>query len=59
MYYKNDCFTITIGAVYQVQNCSLALTAAEVLKKTGVVKLESNAVIRLSKKYNGMAVWNR
>lgn len=33
MYYKNDCFTITTGAVYQVQNCSLALTAAKVLKK--------------------------
>lgn len=50
MYYKNDCFTITTGAVYQVQNCSLALTAAEVLKKTGVVKLESNAVHKAVKK---------
>ena len=49
-YYKNDCFTITTGAVYQVQNCSLALTAAEVLKKTGVVKLESNAVHKAVKK---------
>lgn len=32
-YYKNDCFSITTGAVYQAQNCTLALTAAAVLQK--------------------------
>lgn len=33
MYYKNDCFTITTGAVYQVQNCSLHLRQLKCLKK--------------------------
>ena len=38
-YYKDDCFSISTGALYQVQNCALALTAAAVLQRCGRVRL--------------------
>lgn len=43
-YYKNDCFSVPTGAVYQVQNCSLALTAAAVLNKYGMAELREAAI---------------
>lgn len=43
-YYKNDCFSLTTGAVYQAENCSLALTAAGVLQKTGKIQLDEGKV---------------
>lgn len=43
-YYKNDCFSIATGAVYQAQNCALALTAAAVLHQGGAARLEPAAV---------------
>jgi dihydrofolate synthase/folylpolyglutamate synthase len=39
-YYKNDCFTIATGAVYQVENCAIALTAAGILLNSGVADLK-------------------
>lgn len=43
-YYKNDCFSVSTGAVYQVRNSSLALTAAAVLNQYGIAELEEAAV---------------
>lgn len=43
-YYKNDCFSVTTGALYQVQNCALALTAAAVLATSGAAALNEAAV---------------
>lgn len=43
-YYKNDCFTITTGAIYQVNNCTEALTAVRVLERLGVVQLFEDKV---------------
>lgn len=43
-YYKNDCFSINTGAVYQVQNCALALTAAAVMEKHGYIRLSEEPV---------------
>ena len=31
-YYKNDCFSLATGAVYQADNCSLALSGAALLQ---------------------------
>ena len=41
-YYKNDCFVLDTKAVYQVENCTLALTAMAVLQKLKVVELDIN-----------------
>lgn len=43
-YYKNDCFTITTGAMYQADNCTEALTAVSVLEKLGIVRLFEDKV---------------
>lgn len=43
-YYKNDCFSLTTGAVYQAENCSLALTAARVLQMSGKIQLDEGKV---------------
>lgn len=43
-YYKNDCFTITTKAIYQVNNCAEALTAVRVLEKLGIVRLFEDKV---------------
>ncbi len=43
-YYKNDCFSLSTGAVYQAENCSLALTAAAVLQKDGILRLDEGKV---------------
>ncbi len=40
-YYKNDCFVLDTKAVYQVENCTLALTAMAVLEKCGILKLDT------------------
>ncbi len=43
-YYKNDCFTITTGAIYQVNNCAEALTAVRVLEWLEVLRLAEDKV---------------
>lgn len=43
-YYKNDCFTITTGAIYQVHNCAAALTAVRVLERLGMVRLKEDKI---------------
>lgn len=43
-YYKNDCFSLATGAVYQAENCSLALTAAKVLQNCGQIRLDEGKV---------------
>lgn len=43
-YYKNDCFTITTGAVYQVHNCAVALTAVGVLERLGILRLSKDKI---------------
>lgn len=43
-YYKNDCFSLSTGAVYQAENCSLALTAAKVLQNCGQIQLDEGKV---------------
>lgn len=43
-YYKNDCFSLATGAVYQAENCSLALTAVKVLEERGLIKLDEGKV---------------
>jgi len=48
-YYKNDCFTITTGAIYQVHNCAIALTAVGVLESLGIVRMAKDSVKRAVK----------
>ena len=43
-YYKNDCFSLATGAVYQAENCSLALTGAALLQKAGILQLDEGKV---------------
>lgn len=43
-YYKNDCFSLATGAVYQAENCSLALTAVKVLQDCGQIQLDEGKV---------------
>lgn len=48
-YYKNDCFTITTGAVYQVHNCALALASVGMLERLGIVRMSKDSVKRAVK----------
>lgn len=43
-YYKNDCFTITTPAVYQVENCCVALVTAMVLNMGGQADLQQDRI---------------
>ena len=43
-YYKNDCFQIDSPAVYQVENASVALTAAAVINKLGIARLDIDRI---------------
>lgn len=43
-YYKNERFLLATGAVYQVENCSIALTAVKVLEERGLLKLDRGKV---------------
>lgn len=49
-YYKNDCFTIATGAVYQPENCAVALTAVAYLKCAGAISYDESAVHRAVEK---------
>lgn len=49
-YYKNDCFKVATPAVYQAQNCALALMALCVL--------EQNTGAHLDQEVTHKAVWN-
>ncbi len=41
-YYKNDCFTISTGAVYQVENCLVALTVLGYLQEAGYISMDKH-----------------
>jgi dihydrofolate synthase/folylpolyglutamate synthase len=43
-YYKKECFSLSTSAVYQAENCSIALTAVKLLESLGVLKLEDEKV---------------
>lgn len=43
-YYKNECFSLATGAVYQAENCSIALTAVKVLQERGLLKLDEGKI---------------
>ena len=43
-YYKNDCIRIGTTALYQVENCSLALTAIGVLKENNIISINEETL---------------
>lgn len=43
-YYKNDCIRIGTTALYQVENCSLALTAIGVLKENNIISINDETL---------------
>lgn len=52
-YYKNDCFVIDSKAIYQVENCTLALTAAAVMQRYNIAHID----IQCSRKAVREAHW--